>query len=297
MRPPSGTDDRPRQLLVSGHVNIDRFLSVRRFPAPDRTVPIEAHRVALGGTAATIARVASRYGVATGLVARLGDGFPATFRSALRAAGIDLRGLETVAREPTPTCYIVEDEDGDQRTLIDQGPMGHAGSASLPGRWLAEYSWVHLTTADPSFQLRLAAAARRVGVKVAADPAQEIHYRWDRAHFLTLLARSEILFGNRSEIARALEFAGVRRPGALLDRVPLIVRTEGEDGATAFARTGAVHVPAVRARRIRSVVGAGDAFRGGFYAAWFEGEPLTGCLRAGARASARWMESAGGAGA
>jgi sugar/nucleoside kinase (ribokinase family) len=39
-------------------------------------------------------------------------------------------------------------------------------------------------------------------------------------------------------------------------------------------------------------VGAGDSFRGGFYAGWFEGEELRRCLIAGTRAAARWMEGA-----
>jgi sugar/nucleoside kinase (ribokinase family) len=149
---------------------------------------------------------------------------------------------------------------------------------------------VHLTTADPEFQLRLQAAARARGLRVAADPAQEIHYRWDQRSFRRLLSGSEILFGNRSEIARALEFVGARRPVGLLEFVPLVIRTEGHAGATAFSRAGTVHVDAARHSRVRTLVGAGDAFRGGFYAAWFAGQPLAACLRAGTRSSARWIE-------
>jgi len=282
--------DRPRDLLVSGHINIDRFLSVRSFPEADRTIPVLTHRAELGGTATNIARVATKLGVATGLVARIGDGFPEEYLGGLRAAGVDLRGVARVPGSPTPTCYIIEDGDGDQRTLIDQGAMSHSRAAKLPTGWLEEYSWLHLTTADPEFQLRLSKAARARGLHVAADPAQEIHYRWDRRSFRQLLRDSEILFGNRAEIARALEFVGARRAEGLLEFVPLVVRTEGRQGASAFSRAGTFHVAAARHARIRSLVGAGDAFRGGFYAAWFAGQPLARCLSAGARSSARWIE-------
>ena len=282
--------DRPRDVLVSGHVNIDRFLSVEEFPPADRTVPVLGHRVELGGTATTIARVASRLGVATGIVARVGDGFPEEFVERLRKESVDLRGLERVKGVPTPTCYIVEEDDRTQRTLIDQGTMAHTNSARVPISILREYSWVHLTTADPAFQLRLKAAARERGLRVAADPAQEIHYRWDRASFRRLLDGSEILFGNRSEIERAEQLARVSRPEDLLEFVPLVVRTEGRHGASAFSRAGRVHVKAARHRRLRSLVGAGDAFRGGFYAGWFAGETLSHCLTAGTRAAAHWIE-------
>jgi sugar/nucleoside kinase (ribokinase family) len=282
--------DRPRDLLVSGHVNIDRFLSVRSFPAPDRTVPVLEHRAELGGTATNIVRVASRLGVATGLLARVGDGFPQEYVTELRSAGVDVRGVERVRGTPTPTCYILEDRDGVQRTLIDQGAMAGARRPKLPTGWLREYSWVHLTTADPAFQLRLLKAARGRGLRVAADPAQEIHYRWDRRSFRALLQGSEVLFGNRAEIARALEFVSGRRLEDLLEFVPLVIRTEGESGASAFSRAGRVHVPASRPARVRTLVGAGDAFRGGFYAAWFAGQSLSHCLGAGTRSSARWIE-------
>ena len=282
--------ERPRDLLVSGHVIVDRFLSVSAFPAADRTVPVLSGRSELGGTATNIVRAASRLGVATGLVARVGDGFPDEYVAMLRRAGVDVRGLERIRGRPTPTCYIIEDREGTQRTLIDQGVMADSEGASVPTAWLEEYAWLHLTTADPVFQLRLQKAARARGVKVAADPAQEIHYRWDRRSFRELLRGCELLFGNRSEVAQALEFVGVRRVEQLLAYVPLVVRTEGEDGASAFSRAGAVHVRAVRAARVRTLVGAGDAFRGGFYAAWFAGQPLAACLTAGTRSSARWIE-------
>ena len=285
--------DPPRDLLVSGHVNVDRFLSVRAFPLADRTVPVVRNRTELGGTASNLARVASAYGVASGLVARVGEGFPAVFRRRLERAGIDLRGLVSVPGRPTPTCFIVEDSKGGQRTLIDQGPMADTGHAALPGDWIQEYSWVHLTTGDPDFQLRLARRARASGLHVAADPAQEIHYRWDRRRFAALLGECELLFGNRSEIARALGLAGTRSLDGLLDRVPLVVRTEGRAGASAFSRAGRDHVPSVRPRSPRTLVGAGDAFRGGFYAAFFGGRPMKECLTAGARASAAWIDGPG----
>ena len=223
-------------------------------------------------------------------MARIGDGFPEEYIAELRSTGVDVRGVERVARTPTPTCYILEDRNGVQRTLIDQGAMSKTRGAPLPTVWLKEYSWLHLTTADPAFQLRLLAAARKRGLRVAADPAQEIHYRWDRRSFRELLRGSELFFGNRSEIARALEFIGTRHVNGLLEFVPLVVRTEGRHGASAFSRGGTVHVPAAAHARVRTLVGAGDAFRGGFYAAWFAGQPLVRCLAAGTRSSGRWIE-------
>lgn len=288
----NGVSDRPRDLLISGHINVDRFLRLKEFPARDRTSPVESQRLELGGTAANIALTAIRYGVSAGLVARIGDEFPRRFWDQLRRSHIDLRGVERVRGDSTPTAYIMEDRRGNQRTLMDQGPMGSVPLRSAARRWLSEYTWVHLTTGDPDFQLRLLAESRARGARVAADPAQEVHYRWDPARLRKLLSGAEVLFGNRSEVGAVAKALGARRPEGLLAVVPLIVRTEGADGATAYARNGTTHVPGVRPRTVRTVIGAGDSFRAGFYAAWFEGEELRDCLRAGTRAAARWMEGA-----
>ncbi len=280
-----------RDLLVVGHVNVDRLLSVAAFPGRDRTVPILAGRVQLGGTAANIARVASGYGVRTSLLTRLGDGFPAEFWDRRRREGIDLSAVERRRGVPTPTCYTFEDAEHGQRTFIEQGPMGaEAATAKVPTSTIARHAWMHLSTGEPAWYLRLARAARAAHVRVAFDPAQEIHYRWERHPLRQLLSQTEILFGNRSEIDRIGRLLGTSRAERITEVVPLVIRTEGTEGATAFSRAGEIHVPAVPPRRTRTLVGAGDAFRGGFYTAWFAGTDLERCVGAGTRAAARWIE-------
>lgn len=282
---------RRRELLVSGHINVDRFLRVDSFPAADRTVPVVEERTLLGGTAATIARVASSYGVETGLLSRVGSGFPLEFWKTLRAAHIDLSGVRRTSNRPTPTCYIVEDGRHAQRTLIQQGPMGLPRGAATPTSLLRRYAWLHLTTGNPRVHLSLARTAKRLGVRVAFDPAQEVHYLWDSAMLRQMLDGTEILFGNRHEIDRVTRLLGARRPEGLLRYVPLVVRTEGAAGASAFSRAGTAEADSARPRRVVSLVGSGDAFRGGFYAGWFAGEDLAHCLKAGTRAARHWIET------
>ncbi|HTT15938.1 MAG TPA: PfkB family carbohydrate kinase [Thermoplasmata archaeon] len=278
----------PGDLLVAGHVNVDRFLRVARFPGLDRTEPVLSEREELGGTATTIARVARRLGLRTGLLARVGDGFPERFRAQLRRDRIDVRGLETVPGEPTPCCTIIEVPDGSTRTLIQQGPMRDGPSTTPGSSWCQRYRWVHLGTGPPQRTLVLAEAAQGAGRRVAFDPAQEIFYRWDRAIFRRVLARIDVLFGNEAEVAVARRWAG--GPKDLLALVPLVVRTEGRRGATAFYRGGTVHAAAERPSRRRTLVGAGDAFRGGFYAGWLRGATLRDCLTAGNRTARQRIE-------
>jgi sugar/nucleoside kinase (ribokinase family) len=291
--PPEDPQAGRLDLVVAGHVNIDHFLHVARMPTRERTVPLTGRATALGGPGGTLARIAARHGVKVGLIARVGEDLPAAFREELRRDGVDLSGLETVPGAYSPACYIFEDGRGHQMTVIDQGPMGTAAGAAVPEALLVRAGWLHLTTGDPAFLLRLKRAARERGLRVAVDPAQEVHYRWTRRPLEELLSGAEMVFGNVAEIARMRTLLRLPSDEALLDRVPLVLRTEGAAGVTAFSRAGTTHVPAARLRRRAKVTGAGDAFRGGFYAAFFRGEPLQNAMRAGTVAAAEWMQRKG----
>lgn len=278
------------RLAVAGHVNIDHHLTVDRLPAPDRTAAVLSRHSELGGTAANLARAARSAGLPVAIIARVGPDFPPTYRAVLTRARIDLSGLETVGGAATPSCVIAHDPRGGQMTFIDQGPMGDgARSAPIPERLLGRCRWLHLGTGDPGYLLRLQRAARARGLRVALDPAQEIHYRWDRPTFTAALRESEVFFGNEAEAERARTLVGVASVERLTEHVPLVVVTRGARGARAFTRRGKVDAPAHRRVQVADPTGAGDAFRGGFYAAWLSGERVEDSLSAGTRTAATWL--------
>ncbi len=283
----------PLDLLVVGHTNLDHFLHVANLPQPDRTTPVSCRETRLGGTAANIARAAAHWGVRTGLISRVGPDFPKEFRQILERDGIDLRGFEVVPGVPSSACFIAEDGRGGQQTLIDQGPMRDGLPFRVPKTLLADAPWVHLTTGAPAYLTRLKTEVRRRGGRVAVDPAQEIHYRWTGPSLERLVDGAEILFGNAHEIDRATTLLDRKRWTDLIDLVPLVIRTDGRRGVAAASRAGTTSVPGQRPRRLATVTGAGDAFRGGFYAGWIEGAPLLDCLRAGVRSARGWIETGG----
>jgi ribokinase len=254
---------------------------------------VRSAREVLGGTAANIARSAAGWGVAAGVLSLVGEDFPPRFVEELRRSRVDVRGLLRVPGARSPYCVIVEDGAGGQFTLIDQAAMHDGVRGPVPNELLRGCRWVHLTTGPTAYQLRVGREARRRGVHVAVDPAQEVHYRWDRRGIETLLAGAEVLFGNRAEIDRVLALLRLRRREELLARVPLVVETRAGRGAIGWTRSRVVRVPAAKHRRLRQVTGAGDAFRGGFYSGWFSGQPIEDCLRAGTRSAARWIEAGG----
>ena len=277
-------------LVVVGHTNLDHFFHVEQLPGRDRTVPVRDRKVRLGGTAANIARTAAKLGVRTALASLVGPDFPSQFHHQLVREGVDLSAFETVPGARSPAAFIVESAQSDQVTLLDQGPMETDTGLEVPRGVLSRAGWVHLATGNPHYQLRVLDAAHGLGLRAAADPAQEIFYRWSASDLRRLLAASELFFANRAELAQALLLLRLRNMQEMLDIVPTVVETVGPAGAIAWTRTGRLRVPAAHSPRVRQVTGAGDAFRGGFYAGWFRGDPLRDCLRYGSWAAARWLE-------
>ncbi len=281
----------PLDLLVVGHTNLDILLTLPHLPAPDTTVPVLHRDVRLGGTAANIARWARQLGVHSALASFVGPDFPVRYRRLLRQEGVDLSGFRSLPGGLTPTCWILEDGRGGQATVIDQGAMGRLDPRALPHGALRRSSWVHLTTGDPGYQLAVAREARAAGRPVEFDPAQEIRYRWKAPELKRMLLLTEILFGNEGELHRLCEIGGFGTVPELLGTVPLVVMTRGPHGVSAFSRVGRLDLPALRVGSLGHVTGAGDAFRGGFYAGWFRGWPLKACLKGGLAAAAATLRA------
>ena len=253
-------------LGVFGHVNLDYIVTLERLPEPNTSVQILDRQRFFGGTGGNIARIAARLGVRTALASFVGEDFPPEYREALVADGVDLTDLRVVAGVPTPTAWIFSDRRGNQVAIVDQGPMKRAARYSLLRHTVASSEVVHLGTGRPEYYSKIAALARKAGKRIAFDPSQEIHYVYTHATFRRLLRQTDLFFGNEAEVKRALSFVRRKRPRDLLEWADVVVLTRGAKGSTILSDEGTLAIPAVRSRKAVDVTGAGDAYRGGFYA-------------------------------
>lgn len=282
-------------LAVSGHTNIDYLAHVERLPGPNQSMEFTGTVRALGGTAANIALASARLGVPTTLISFVGQDFPDQFGQEFVKAGVRTTGLVRVRGANTPVCWIFTDPAERQVAFIDQGAAAAADGRPVPQRALAGAKVLHLSTGRAKHHLRAARAARRKGIAVHFDPGQELSYVWDPETFAAMMGLCDALFLNEHEMRVALRYLEARRPRDLLDHVELVVGTRGAKGSFALTRDGRVSVPASRARRVVNATGAGDVFRGGFYAARYRSFPLEECLRWGAAAASIGVERATGA--
>jgi ribokinase len=118
-------------LAVVGSINLDLVASVPRLPRPGETLTgAELDRVP-GGKGANQAVAAARLGADVRLVGAIGgDEFGEAALAELRAAGVDLSGLQ-VARGPTGIALILVDEAGENQIVVVPGANHALDSAAV----------------------------------------------------------------------------------------------------------------------------------------------------------------------
>jgi ribokinase len=266
---------------VVGHTAVDHILRVPRFPDRNCSTFVKGHEVFFGGGAANIAAGIARLSTPVTLVTAVGEEFSGSeYECWLRGLGVAL-DLVVAPGKRTPTAFVFTDEEGDQITYFEWG-----ASETFTTREAPALDFVHLATADPGFNVRVAEKSRFASF----DPGQDII--WYTAEQLRrILARVQILFANRHEMAhlsRILEIPGE----SIIGMVPLVVVTMDAEGSILYKGGREHHVPVVPVKAA-DPTGAGDAYRAGFLAAYHRGHtPLTAC-RVGATTASFAVEKAG----
>ena len=281
-------------LGVYGHTVLDHIITVPQLPPPNTSIELIDRQVFFGGTGANIARTASSLGVRTALSSFVGEDFPADYEEVLKRANVDTSELVKVEGYNTPVAWIFSDQEHNQICVIDQGPYRDSGTFEVRENTVRNSEIVHICTGRPEYYTKVVDLALELGRKVSFDPAQEIHYVYDRDTFNLFLRKTNHFFANESEIRTALKFTGLRKKEELAEIVDLLIVTLGGKGSLIFHEGEKHEIPAIRPDRTEEATGMGDAYRAGFYAAWSRGMDFDECGWAGSATASFAMESRGG---
>jgi ribokinase len=266
---------------VVGHTALDHILRVPRFPARNGSTFISDHQVFFGGGAANIAAGIARLNVPATLVSAVGPEFAGSdYERWLSDLGV-VTNLVVAPGKRTPTAFVFTDDAGDQVTYFEWG-----ASETFAGREAPALDFVHLATADPGFNVRVAGKGRFVSF----DPGQDIIW-YTAEQIRRILARIRILFANRHEMAhlgRILEIPGEE----IIARVPVVVVTMDTEGSILYEGGKEHRIPIVPVQAV-DPTGAGDAYRAGFLAAYSKGHSSLTACRVGATTASFAVEKAG----
>ncbi len=252
-----------------GHTALDHLLRVEEFPERHASVPVQDHQVYFGGGGANVAAGIARLGGPVTLISAVGPEFAGSdYDVWMRELGIR-QELFVVPDRRTPTAYVFTDRRDDQITFFEWGASEHFHRASTPALEV-----VHLATADPDFNARVA----KQGTIVSFDPGQDLPW-YSQEQLETILSSLTLLFTNRHEMQRLCQQLERSRE-EIIESVPLVIITLDAGGSILYTEGAEYRIPIVPVPLV-DPTGAGDAYRAGFLTAYHRGYPSLTCARIG----------------
>jgi ribokinase len=261
-------------VVVCGYMSIDTRLVTSALPRPGETALLEGEvlpQPRWGGCAPNVALWLRRLGVATALVAWVGDDEEGrAYRALLGEAGVDLRFLE-VGSGASPRSWLVSDRSG--TSLCFFHPSGAGGQQLDQIEQLrAETDWLAVTvgparltcSALDAFDEQLYAGGVRIAWDVKADREAfppDLVRRLVTSDLVCLNEAEALFVGDALELGRAAHMDDLLALGA-----SVVAVTRGREGALVGWRNGSEELPAEEIA-VREPTGAGDAFFAGMLAA------------------------------
>jgi 2-dehydro-3-deoxygluconokinase len=250
------------------------------------------HADLVGGPAVYVAVLCAALGLRSGLVTRVGDSDRELFLRLLANTGVDTSGFRAEAGRST---RIVLHYSGQkfESVAVDEGVGKSLGLADVPTEYL-HAPIGHVAPAPFGAQVEVADALARAGALVTFDP----HADFDRVPLeqtSRILQNVDLFFANEDE---TISLAKAQNRAEAIERihragVETVVVTRGSQGALISGPEGVIEIPAIPPRRYASAVGAGEAFKAGFFLGLRHLLPLRECGLLGAASASCSLECVG----
>jgi adenosine kinase len=279
-------------LVITGSVAYDYLM---RYPGRfrDHILPENLDSLSLSFLADSMQRV--RYtmrllGVPAVVMATVGNDF-SDYRTWLEEQGLPTDQIIEIPNELTATFFVSTDLEQNQIANFYAGAMNYARNYSLESRGLGKADFVVISPNDPVAMLNYAQECKHLGIPYAYDPSQQIA-RLSGDDLQESVPGAAYLLCNEYELAMVQS-----KTGWSLDEiranVGMLVLTLGKKGSVLYTGDEAIPIPVAHLENMEDPTGAGDAYRGGFFAALMGGLPPAVCGKIGSLCSVYAMEHVG----
>jgi 2-dehydro-3-deoxygluconokinase len=287
-------DPRPRVLLTIGET-----MAMVAPVSAERLAEASDFHVDAGGAESNVAAHVASFGHRARWFSRLGD--DALGRRVVRqltARGVDVSSVVLDAAHPTGVYF----KDPGQGVLYYRAgsAASHLSAADVAGVDLRDVAILHVSGITAAISDSAAAfldavidRARAAGVRVSFD----VNHRaalWApavaREPLAVLARRADVVFVGRDEAQNLWGTTDAASVRTLFPEAGELVVKDGDVGATVFTAERTVFERALTVEVVEAV-GAGDAFAGGYLAAFMEGASLQDRLRRGHHRAALTLQT------
>jgi sugar/nucleoside kinase (ribokinase family) len=252
----------------------------------------------LGGSSSITAFNLSRLGASVTFASVIGnDLFGHFVEERLKAAGVDLRGLQRTTNEKTGLT-IWHSLKGKRAGVTYSGTIASLRRDDIPDDLLRSARHLHvgsyfLLTSLHRDAPGLFARAKQLGLTTSVDCNYDPAERWD-SNLKSVLQHTDVFFPNEDEALKITgEEAADGAARRLCELAGTVVVKRGAEGAMAAQGNMQFSVPALPATVV-DTTGAGDSFDAGFLARFVKGDNLRACVDSGLLAASKCVSAAGG---
>lgn len=242
-----------------------------------------------GGIAGNIAYTLALLNQSTSILASAGEKDFSGYKAHLEKINIDTSHIKIVPDEFSANAFMITDKNNCQIAGFYPGALAHDTSLSLKNAGKADFVVVAPTV--PDAMEKFVEETKELKIPYLYDPAQQIP-RISKEQLIHGIDGAEIVIGNDYELALILEKTGWTKK-ELLGKTKILITTLGVKGSTIETEKGSITVGVAKPEKIIDPTGAGDAYIGGFLAAYLTDKDLKTAGAWGATAASFAIEKYG----
>lgn len=269
-------------VISFGSINIDLVVHTPRFAQPGETLVGVDFYTASGGKGANQSVAVGRLGVDSLMFGRVGDDFMGkNLLTQLKENNVNISGIKTDDTLPTGTALITVDDKAENTIIIIPGANGAVDELDVK-QMLPYFKNAQILLLQLEIPLKSVISAARLshdyGVKVVLDPAPAKELPDELLQLCDFITpnqtETEILTGIKVEKIKDAKNAAVE---LLNKKVGAVIIKMGSSGSYFYDGRNEIQFAGYKVNAVDTVA-AGDAFNGGFAAAYSEGKPLEECM-------------------
>lgn len=287
-------------ILVSGSLAYDHIMNFQdRFKNHivlenihilNVSFPVDKMKRSWGGTAGNIAYNIKLLGEDPIIVSAVGKDGDRYLRR-LRDLGIKTGYIIKDNGIFTASCYVTTDMDDNQISAFYNGPSFLASKINI-AKIKEQMKLAIISPMKKEIMLKQIEQCRRLGIKVVFDPGQQIT-DFSSANLRKAINSAYFVIGNDYEIKLMEKRSGWTKKD-ILKKAHTLITTLGAHGSLIENRSGQkIKTKACPPKKNIDPTGAGDAYRGGFFAGYEKGFDLRICMEMGSVTASYAVETPG----
>lgn len=269
------------RLFIFGDITLDIINCVDALPLNGECRIIRSTSTFFGGRGANIAVAASRLGLDAALCSIAGRNFSSSgYEVYLKEKGVNIENLKMIEEAEMSRFFLYMNKKGQSYAFYEPSVDAYYDTFDFDDDRLKGYELVHFTLMHEKFAARCLKRLEKMDKIISAGFGKEI-YLASEEFLKFLLGRCRYLFMNDAEAGVLMAKVGARREEELLqcENLNAIAITSAEKGSIIHTRKGQIRISAVRVKKVRNPIGAGDAYAAGFLSGLSKGKDLRICGR------------------